>query len=343
MSTQQTPSPPPTPLPSEAPDDAATSAVGSLSEDALETLAERVRDVIDAREQGIRYAESRLNAYVVLSGGFVATALAVTSLGLSVSNMRVRIVALSFALAIAALAIALLTILVRSTNPPYPFIDKRLDLKQNRWKWFYWDALPSPQDFAKMSIWGRQSSKAHDAEVTATSTQFPSFVGRMVDGLPNDKVNAAEDLRQLYTLHINERFKNQYLTNARKVLRGGMYCVLVATLAGAIISFAVQPNTEVKGHTVSAREEVLFDYGWHELSDGGADATAISLTMKVRNASDDRVVFRQLVALDERGYDLPAYTEDFTITVPPGKTREVTLRVIVPNSYAGAIATWTLR
>ena len=240
-------------LPDESHHDASAEVVRGLSAEDLSALQNRLGVLIQAREQGIRYAQGRLNSLAFLSGGLIAAGIAFLSVGLAISLTPASWGLGAIGVALFGLALALLVVYARSTNPAYPFIDDNAEVKRARWKWFYWDALPNPKKFADVGLWGRHKGDARAKEIAETNAQFPVFVARMVEGLTDDAVDAAEDIRQLYTLHINERYKNHYLTSVRKVLQTGLLLVLVT---GALAAGIAAGSEQLWGASVNRNQQL---------------------------------------------------------------------------------------
>lgn len=238
------------------------------------------------------------------------------------------------------LAGALLLAYARSTNPRYPFIDRNAAVKQARWKWFYWDALPSAKKFATFGLFGKLGQKEREAEVQAVDEQWPQFRETMLHRLRDEDQNLEEDLRQLYTLHINERYKNAYLSNVRTILQKGLAVLLAVTVLVGAVAFGVGALTD-KGIQGSATGRlpggVRYEQHWRETSVREGEVT-LSLVISIINTTSDVQRFFGLIARDRAGYELPIVTSPIALIVDPHASAETTLRVNVPHSYAAKIA-----
>lgn len=327
-------------LPTESWSDASYQAVRALSADDRATLRERVSSLIQAREQGIRYAESRLNSLAFLSGGLIAAGLAFLSLSQSVTPDPARWGLGTVGVALFALALALLVVYARSTNPTYPFIDADADVKRGRWKWFYWDALPDASKFADVGLWGRHRGGARNAEINETNRQFPIFVQRTTEGLTDEGADVADDLRQLFTLHINERYKNHYLTSVRKILQRGLLVVLFVGGSAAVIA-ALLDTDDGRRSSVSRDNGVEVEFDW-STTRSASGSTSVDLTVRVENLSDSDFSATQLRAMDESGFNLPIAVASFSEPVSPGAVAEFKLEVEAPSSYVREIDSWLL-
>ncbi len=328
-------------LPRESHEDAGASAVQSLDVSQREDLSGRVGTLIAAREQGIRYAEGRLNSLALLSGGLIAAGIAFLSLGLAESISSIRWGLTGVALGLFILALALLLIYARSTNPRYPFIDNEADVKKARWKWFYWDALPDPSAFASIGLWGRHRKGKREAEIGETNGQFAVFAERMVEGLTDDAVDVAEDLRQLYTLHINERYKNQYLTNVRTVLQRGLVGVIAAGVVAALLGGVLPDGDNGDGASVQSTDGVHREFDWSDASTDEA-TTEVQVAITIENLSGSTFEYKQLTAIDAHGFPLPSSGETVEGSLLDGERATMLVTVVVPTSYRKAVDSWEL-
>ena len=331
-------------LPPESTTDVAATAVGNLSEDDTAILRDRLGVLIEAREAGIRYAESRLNGIAFLSTALLAAAIAVLSIGLGESATWIKAGLLTLAGGLSVLAGCLLIIYTRSTNPDYPFISKTSEVTRGRWKWFYRDTLPDPRSLATFGLWGRHRRDAHASEVTETDRQFPEFVSRMVAGLTDGKTDTADDLRQLYILHINERYKNQYLKNERTVLQRGLAALAVLTVAvfGIGALFALLVDDSLEGSSAAVVQDVAFTFAWKEESHRDTSVVRLSVNIDINNLSNEPYEFRRLIPIDAAGFVLASSVDSIEGIVPAGASQEIIVEAVVPVSYAPAISAWKL-
>jgi hypothetical protein len=308
-----------------------------LSDD---TVRASLDALLAARESGIRYAESRLNSLALVSGGFIAAGIALLSIGIGESSDITRPTLIASALALLAVAVGLLVVYVRSTNPQYPFIDDRTDLKKARWKWFYWDALPEPLKFANLSWSGRLRKAARLLEVNEVDRQWPIFRERLLDGLRDDEQNLEEDLRQLYTLHINERYKNAYLSKERSVLKLGLAFVLLATASVGVTANCVQsPVTSYRVANGRLASGVRYVERWTEVSRGGGEVR-MALHLTLHNPNSVTYTYTAVEARDQDGFALPVNHRRLSIRLVGSSHVSRTISIDVPRSYARAIATF---
>lgn len=321
-------------------DEADTVAEPLLDPPSRERISGAVTALINAREQGIRYAEARLNSLALVSGGFIAAGIALLSVGLNDPGDIIRPALLGAAVTLFGLAGALLLAYARSTNPQYPFIDSNAAVKQARWKWFYWDALPSAKEFATFGLFGKLREKEFEAEVQAVDAQWPQFRETMLQRLRDEDQDLEEDLRQLYTLHINERYKNAYLSNVRTILQKGLAVLLAVTVLVGVVAFGVDAVTDsgIRGSaTGRLLSGVCYEENWREMSLREGEVT-LSLRISLINTTSKVQRYSGLTARDRAGYELPIVTNPVALAVDPHASAETTLRVNVPHSYAAKIA-----
>ncbi|MGZ4401530.1 MAG: hypothetical protein ACXVRI_01570, partial [Gaiellaceae bacterium] len=277
----------------------------------------------------------------LLSGGFIAGGIALVPIAANQSIRWLQGALAALSLSLLVLAGATLMVYLNSTNPPYPFIDSDADVKKGRWKWFYWDALPDASRFADVRRLGGQSKKAKAKEVQALNDQYPQFVQRTTEGLSNELIDSADDLRQLYTLHINERYKNQYLTKIRRVLKCGLLWIPVLVVAAALISASLQSGSDThSSRTRSGRIEIIAR--WRERDETQA-TDSFRVRLQVNNLSKGPVDLTNLEAVDEFGFTLPTTSDLPKRILPPRTSRSFAMTVTAPKSYSGRIAGWEIQ
>src|SRR5436309_12209642 len=113
---------------------------------------------------------------------------------------------------------------MRQTNYKYPFTQTT-----GTWKWFYRYALKDYSAFD--AAWHAFQTKARLARgKRAFENQWDVFKAEQVKGLADPRTSAAQDLEQVYLLHVNERYKNLFLTQLRTTLNWGILAATVASL-----------------------------------------------------------------------------------------------------------------
>jgi hypothetical protein len=221
--------------------------IAAVSDDALPGLVASLRHLIDRRIDGIHYAESRRGQLAIVGGAIAAGGVAVLPLAANSST------ALRYAYE-AGGAVAILVGLVTwfqyalQTNPKYRF----LPASKTR-KWFYHQALPNEKELKKR--------KSEDNYTQEYNKQFDEFREAQVPIFADQRLDATEDLRQLFLLHVNELWKNVHLSQLRKTLRVGVIVVVVAAAAAFFIGLihgddeqqTKSGSTNTAGYSVAAR------------------------------------------------------------------------------------------
>jgi hypothetical protein len=188
------------------------------------------RDLVDHINPRIWYAEGRRGSLAALAAGLLAAGIALlTHLLTSDPFYRPAYWAL-FAVAGGAMATGATTLVVYAaqTNFDYPF--KKVT---STWKWFYRDAIPGTAKI-KVPWYTIQSDKSRSEARSMFDREWPEFATRH-KSLLKPRVSAAQDLQQLYVLHMNEFYKNKFLTHLRRIVTWG----IAATAVVAALVFLV--------------------------------------------------------------------------------------------------------
>ncbi len=176
----------------------------------------------------INYAEGRRASLSTNASGLLAAGIAILALVKDVGLVRVPLVVLSLGLILTGLAT--LVLYVRQTNLK-TFL--QIASVTRPWKWFYRDALI---DSSRLTggWYGFQRPQARAAAGQAFDNQWPQFADRFLT-LSDPHVNAIQNLRQVFLLHANERYKNQHLSELRNVFNWGA----ISSVAAFIVALAV--------------------------------------------------------------------------------------------------------
>lgn len=219
--------------------EAATAAIEEAlragAPDELERLNQSLLFRIDHMVRRIEYAESRRGAIATLAGGLVAAGIALFALLLDAPAGPLRVALGVLASAMLLSAGGTLVAWFRQTNPPYGFI--RAPANRRPWKWFYRDALADHSAFT-FDWWKTKDSKANKTPIDAFQKQWGPFAQREM-GLLNLRSDILQNLQQVYLLHVNEKYKNMFLSQVRSVLlRGVVLSVLAFFLAWGVAAYS---------------------------------------------------------------------------------------------------------
>jgi hypothetical protein len=186
----------------------------------------------------IEYAESRRNTLATAAAAILAAGIAILPLTKDVTPI-VRVALDVLGVGFILVAVVVLAIYARQTNFSYGFIQP--DVRFRPWKWFYRDALSDYKAFR--APWHTfQRDKEKKATGAAYDDQWADFFSRYMD-LAQPRVDALQNLRQVYLLHVNERYKNLFLSQLRNAFfRGLLVAVAASILALAAAALWLHPS-----------------------------------------------------------------------------------------------------
>ncbi|MDV3135975.1 hypothetical protein [Mycobacterium sp. 29Ha] len=307
--------------------------IAALSDAELKSLRDSLSTLIAKRIDGIQYAETRRGQLAAIGGSLAPIGLAFIplALGTTITSLRAGYIFLGASLAL--LGIAVWWLYMRQTNYNYPWLGSATN-----WKWFYHGALPDKNKFGP-DCWVGHSKLGRRAEADAAETQWHTFA-KQAKGLANDRVDATQDLRQLYLLHLNERYKNLFLTDMRKLLsRGLIVSALIAVIAGVVAQYVIHPppnSSEVDSNGLKARAR------WSvtgAVRGEGLSSRDVEYRTEVTivNQSDRDMRGSRLIAHDCSGTPLPTefvVTPSLPTDVPKGQTITVNGHFWIASSDA---------
>ena len=229
--------PEPTPGPAAAATAVFEQALAKLDEPGLKRLNKTLLHQIDLMTGRIEYAESRRGAIATFASALFAGGVALFALPIDASwspfphPFAVRL----FGLALMVFAAVTLIAWARQINPPYGFNEPG---GPRPWKWFYRDALTDFEVFTLRWWWpiGRQQ-----APITAFREQWDPFAQRSL-GLADLRTDALQNLQQVYLMHVNERYKNFFLSQLRSLLLFTVSISFVIFLVAAITLALIIPS-----------------------------------------------------------------------------------------------------
>lgn len=286
-------------------------------------IAERIRPVMEAVTERIHYAEGRRTNYSVMAGVLVAGGITILTFALgAIESLIVRFAASFGAMAMVGTGIAVIWVFGQQTNR-YPFTSAT-----DTWKWFYRNALEDAEAFqiGPMSYfaWGKSKARVE----AAYSKQLANFKTR-ISLLSDEKINVDQDVQQLYTLHINELYKNIFLKHLRLFFNRGLVFIVVATVAGAAVGWRAE--TKAGEIRVETRDSASLHQTLRSrlLSSPIAPDAVFVVEARLKNRSKLGVEWQSVVAVDEHGWPLP-----IEVTYPaeqPGQIAAGAERVVVAN------------
>lgn len=270
--------------------------------------SEAVVPVIEAAAERIHYAEGRRTNYTVMAVALVAGGISVLVFALgSIGEMWLKYASLTIAIGFVLVGLLVLFVYGRQTNR-YPYTSAT-----TTWKWFYRDALPN-RDAFKLKTFETDSS-AIERITAAYDGQLPEFKKRIAT-LDNELINAEQDVEQLYSLHVNELYKNLYLSSLRSLFNWG----LITTISLAFIAALAGLYLEARAGAVQV--DFFRSRGWSQrveyrlLSEPLADTAQVAVHITIKNLSSRPMSVSGLTVRDAAGWPLPVEVR-FQMPFPP--------------------------
>ena len=191
--------------------------LNGLSDEEVKALQATILQLIEHVNPRIWYAETRRSSFATLAGGMVAAGVALlTAVLVNDVSYRPAFWSLLFlSLGTLAAGTVVLIVFANQTNFDYPF-----KKKTTTWKWFYRDALPRTKTL-KVRWYAMQTSTDRSAAEASFDDDWSYFV-QQHRTLTDLRVSVRQDFQQLYVLHVNEFYKNKFLTQIRRVTNWGV-------------------------------------------------------------------------------------------------------------------------
>lgn len=279
----------------------------------LEYFSSTVRDLIQRRIDGINYAETRRSQLAVIAGALAALGVALLPLSSVTGWQPLRVTYLVAAASLLLAGIVVWVQFARQTNFKYPFVSPA-----ETWKWFYHQALPNASKFGP-GVLDLQSDDHKTKQQAEYRRQWDLFRAQ-AGGLSNKQVDATQDLKQLYLLHVNERYKNLFLTHLREVLVAGL--LTSAVLTGATFVAALiwdNPTTGLRNSSSDTIGMLHVSTSWQPtgfVRHAGLSGDDIQLRVELTITNNGQVPKRltSLIADDSHHRPLPA---EFSIRALP--------------------------
>ncbi len=278
-------------------------------------VSEQLAPIITAVADRIHYAEGRRTNYTVMAVALIAGGISVLVFALgSIGQLWLKYASLVISIGFIALGLLVLIVYGRQTNQ-YPYTSAT-----KTWKWFYRDALPDRTAFALK--WFERATTQKKRITEAYQNQLPQFKLDMAR-LQSEQISAEQDTEQLYSLHVNELYKNLYLSRLRTVFNAGLFLtVFIAIVAGIIGAYVERKETSLQSINVAGN-------GWswkieyQLLSAPLADNLDIAIHASVRNQRPTPLLIRGIALTNSIGWPLPVqikFDRGFPSQIAPGMT-----------------------
>ena len=210
-----------------------------------EELSKKIKEVnllIEHIDNRIHYTETRLGRTVTFSVTLIGFGIAFFAVVAKLSGWSFLLGLLSSGLLILTGVIAIL-INVFQTNPRYPF--RKLP---NDWKWFYPRIV---NEEYKPNLIMKEGERKYLEKRLLHIEGLKEYAAKIVAETNLDRLKI--DIQQLYLLHVNEKYKNKFLTSIRSVLSIGVSLALAA-LIGLFVIISVDKVKNPEGKISGSME-----------------------------------------------------------------------------------------
>ena len=216
---------------------ASTAFLRSLDAGELKAVQASVLVVIENLTERTQFVESRreiLGAQV--GGGILGTGAVLLTVAFASVSYRPARVAL-VALGVMALLLGLLVqvVYLRQTHIQYEFSDT----ERGRWKWFYRYALVDHAKFKRpwwrLILIGTKTNSEETAQFQQQWNMFQNLIPRTIVSSVDD---VQQDLRQLFVLHVIDRYRNQYVDDLRELIVYGLMISIAVSAAAFVTAWA---------------------------------------------------------------------------------------------------------
>jgi hypothetical protein len=316
-------------------DDPPILLLNSLGEQQIIYLQETLRHLIDHIARRIEYTESRRSVLAVTGGAIFAVSVSLLTLALTKVDYYALWLSLTVFSVIGIVVGALSWVLyARQTNFHYPFTEA-----ERSWKWFYPDALPSLKPFS-VPWHGIQSKESVQVGRAAFTSQWKSFSQKQSVSLSDRRTSTLEDLRQVYLLHVNERYKNIFLSHLRSIIQRGLLCAVLAATVSFPIGLVTHSNSGSIHSGIYRVGDLIVISTWRETGEtrviqlGDAEFQML-LNFSIRNEGKLSFAGRAIIAKDQLDMSIPVSMESMTpipLVAPPASTVEAQSLVWIPRS-----------
>jgi len=297
-------------------------------------LQSNLHFLIDHIARRIEYAESRRSALAAVAGALLAAGIALLAMVKDTGELPpLRNSLVAFGLSVILLSLLMLLVYSLQTNFRYPFI------KATRTsKWFYRYALERPEAF-RAPWYALASRRLQEEGKQEFEKQWRSFVTDRLDDLKDLKRSNQQDLAQVFLLHVNERYKNLFLTHLRTILSTGLIvCVAVGTLT-FVTSLLFEPGTPRIASGLYRSIDLTLESSWRDTGSErttgfGGEEVQVLLNANIRNLSTSQLTLKGLVSKDSVGLTVPMTVQSIIpspLAVPPSSNVQVVALVWIPS------------
>lgn len=282
------------------------SNIVSMSDADVKRLTERVAPLIPVVAERIHYAESRIAGINLQSTVFLAAGAAALTAAFAFDKLSLRVPIMVSGAYLFGFGLVMLFMASRQVNR-YPWTSAT-----KTWKWFYRDALKDQKAFEfpirqYIGNWS-ELGKAVRAQFTSQLNDFESLA---TTTMLDDRENLWQDIQQIYVLHVNEKYKNLFLTHLRKVFGLLSIGFVIALAFGVYIGqraedWAQSPNS--RGLTMDG---VKVTFQWrlaNDTTENHVDTATVLIDVSVIDNSPNALTISGIRLKDRYGMEIPFTT-----------------------------------
>lgn len=284
--------------------------IEEMDEAALGGLRQDLRHMIDHIANRIHYAEQRRSHLGLMGAGFVTAGVGLLPLWINKFNeLYIKLPMIVFCLCLTVLGLTVIFIFSRQTNYKYPFTHHT-----KTWKWFYRDALKDSNEFTvKSTKYFSHSDDDINKERKIYNSQWDEFAKESVPKLFDVKQHVIQDFCQIYVLHINERYKNLFLTHLRKVISLGLFFsffIVITSLALTIMfeGYIIDPINHSNSAGLLSVKSIKNKTTNHKIINGKKHVQVLSI-MDIEIYDKLPEPFNKVMILNKNGGLIPAEIE----------------------------------
>jgi len=292
----------------------------------IEKLTRRVSELIPAIAERIHYAESRIASINLQSTVYLAAGAAALTAAFAFGNLSLRIPIMVSGGYLFGFGFLMLLMASRQVNR-YPFTQAT-----KTWKWFYRDALKDQKAF-EFPIWqyiGNWKTLGNKVRAQYDS-QLNDFESQSTTTLLDDRENLWQDIQQVYVLHINEKYKNLFLTHLRKMFAVLSLGFVLFLVAGIYWGQQAEERAHAPSNGNLTQGSTSLTYQWRLVNDtteNHVDTATVLVEVSTVNRSNKPLTVTAIRLKDRYGMDIP-FT---TVSGPPAA-------LIVPPQGSGTFST----
>jgi hypothetical protein len=182
----------------------------------MNAVLESLRHQVSVLTERLQWLESRREMVgVQVSSGILVAGFALITLSSAIDLVALQVGLSVFGAGLSLTGAAMLLVFTRQTGdaPRVP--------SAGQGKWFYVTAL---RDYDQFSVpWHGMLSRQARANLTQhMEAEWAAFFPAAAAVARDAKIDAVEDLRQVLSLHVMERYRYQFLVRLRTLLVGGL-------------------------------------------------------------------------------------------------------------------------